>query len=243
MKDLGRILFAISFAILGGLLIGAHGFGDVWPTVPKWMPARAALTMLSGLVLVASSIALLVPRTARAGAMVLAGFLVVEILVLKLPHVVAHPLVVGVYEDGAESLACLGGAWTIIAMLYGGTPAQRRPGQIAFALALLPFGLAHFVYLELTAPLIPSWLPFHVVLAYLTGAANIAAGLGILLGVRPWLAATLEAVMVSLFTLLVWVPIVAGAPTKLSNWSEICLSAAISGAAWAVARSFAVTKP
>jgi uncharacterized membrane protein len=239
VSDFGRILFAVSFAVLGGLLAGVQGFADVWPTVPKWAPAREALAMLSGVVLLIGGVGLLVPRIARVGALVLAGFLVLELLVLKLPHVVAHPLLMGVYEDGGESLACLGGAWVIFAMLphAGGRFENVRIGQILFGLALVPFGLAHFVYLDQTAPLIPSWLPFPVTLSYLTGAAHIAAGLGILFGVLPWLAATLEAVMVSLFTLLVWVPAIVRAPSPLPNWSELCVSAAISGAAWVIAGS------
>ena len=236
--DLGRILFATSFAALGGLLLAAHGFGDVWPTIPKWMPARDVLTMLSGIVLLVGGIGALVPRGAPVSAMVLAGFMSFELLVLKLPHIVAHPLLMGVYEDGAETLACLGGAWTIIAMLHDAAPVQRRPGRIAFGLALIPFGLAHFIYLDLTAPLIPAWLPFHVALAYGTGAAYVAAGLAILSGVQARLAATLTAVMVSLFTLIIWVPAIVSAPGKLGNWSELLISAAITGAAWAVAQSY-----
>jgi hypothetical protein len=115
---------------------------------------------------------------------------------------------------------------------------SARAGQILFALALPAIGLSHFFYLNLTAPIIPSWLPFHVPLAYFTGAAHIAAGAGILLGILPRLAATLEAVMVSLFTLLVWVPVVAATPTSHSGWTEIAVSTAITGAAWAVAGSF-----
>jgi uncharacterized membrane protein len=239
VAGLGKILFAVSLAVLGGLLAGAHGFADVWPTVPKWAPARDALAMLSGVVLLAGGLALLVPRVARIGALVLAAFFVVEMLVLKLPHVVGHPLLMGVYEDGGESLACLGGAWVIFVTLphAGGRLANMHIGQILFGLALVPFGLAHFVYLDQTAPLIPHWLPFPVTLSYLTGAGHIAAGLGILSGVLPWLAATLEAAMVSLFTLLIWVPAIIAAPKLLPNWSELCISAAISGAAWAVAGS------
>jgi hypothetical protein len=44
--------------------------------------------------------------------------------------------------------------------------------------------------------------------------------------------------MVSLFTLIVWVPAVIAAPASRGNWAEICASAAISGAAWTVSESF-----
>lgn len=162
---------------------------------------------------------------------------------LQTPHVIAHPLVEGVWEETGESVICIAGAWTIFSLLTRNAGALAkygnvRAGQIVFALALPAIGLSHFFYLDETAPLIPSWLPFHVALAYFTGAAWIAAGLAILSGVLARPAAILTAIMTSLFTLLVWVPMVIAAPASRGNWSEICVSAAISGAAWAVAGSF-----
>ncbi|HEY2885510.1 MAG TPA: hypothetical protein VGJ08_09880 [Rhizomicrobium sp.] len=152
-----------------------------------------------------------------------------------------HPLVETSWYSASENLILLAGAWTIFSLVPAGALARFRhvrAGQILFALALPAIGLSHFFYLDQTAPLIPPWLPFHVPLAYLTGAAHIAAGAAILLDVLPRLAATLEAVMVSLFTLLVWVPTVSSHLANRFDWSEICVSTAIAGAAWAVAESF-----
>ena len=238
----GRILFALSFAALGALTIGFHGFALAWPPVPNWLPRHGPLVALSGAILLASGIALLMPRAARPAALALAGFLFFQLTLLHAPHIAAHPLVEGMWESMSETLAELAGAWTIFSMLpRKGSALARfgnvRAGQVLFALALPAIGLSHMIYLDETAPLIPAWLPYHVPLAYLTGAAHIAAGVGILFGVLPRLAATLEAVMLSSFTLIVWVPMVARAPARLPDWSELCVSAAISGAAWAVAES------
>lgn len=41
--------------------------------------------------------------------------------------------------------------------------------------------------------LVPTWLPLRVSWVYLTGAGHVAAGLAILIGVVPRLAAVLEA--------------------------------------------------
>lgn len=240
---LGRVLFAVSFATLGGLIMGLHDFARVWQPLPKSMFYHGPLAIASGVVLLTGGIALLVPRAARMSALVLTGFLLLRLLLLQIPLILAHPLAELSWYSLSENLIFVAGGWTIFSAVprRGAAPATLdgvRIGQILFALALPAIGLSHMFYLNLTAPLIPAWLPLHVCLAYFTGAAHIAAGVGILFGVLPRLAATLEAVMVSLFTLLVWVPMVIAAPANLPDWAEICVSTAIAGAAWAVAESF-----
>jgi uncharacterized membrane protein len=238
MPNLGRIAFGVTFAILGALFLGFHDLALLW--IPKIVPWRDVPATAIGVLLIAGGIGLLIPRAAGPSALLLASLLLLRFL-FQLRFVVAAPLVEVNYESSGETLAEIAGAWTIFAIVaregaarFGGT----RTGQILFGLALLPFGLSHFFYLNMTAPLIPSWIPFHVALSYFTGAAHFAAGIAILLSVLARLAATLEATMVSLFTILVWIPAVFAAPMSRSNWSEIVTSAAISAAAWAVAGSF-----
>jgi len=228
--------------LAGALSIAFHDFALVFGQVAKTVTAHDALAMASGAILLVGGLALLAPWSARIAAFALALVLLLFLLLLRSPGVVVRPLVEASWYGVGETLTMVAGAWTIFSMLPArGEPLARigsvRAGQIAFALALIPLGLAHFFYMARTAPLIPAWLPFHVPLAYATGAAHIAAGLGILLGVLPRLAVTLEAVMVSLFTLIVWVPAVIATP-KPDAWTELAVSAAISGAAWAVAESY-----
>ena len=135
----------------------------------------------------------------------------------------------------SEIVVLFAGAWVLCA---AHTRAVRI-AQLIFGLALIPFGLSHFVYLNLTAPLIPAWIPFHTGWAYFTGAAHLAAGFGVLLGIYPRLAAAMEAAMLSAFTGLVWIPAILATPTKQSVWSEFTISWAISAGAWVVAASIA----
>ncbi|HEX3430957.1 MAG TPA: hypothetical protein VHT03_08725 [Rhizomicrobium sp.] len=243
ITGLGRIIFGVSFAALGGLSLFVPGFVAEWGIVPRWMPAHEAVAMLAEVVLLAGGLALLLPRLARPAALVLAILLLLRLIALHAKPVAQHPLVELTWEELSESLIFVAGGWTIVSLLPRQSGARAVPGnvhagQILFALALPAIGLSHFFYLKLTAPLIPSWLPFHVPLAYFTGAAWIAAALAILARVLARLAATLLATMVSLFTLLVWIPMLIAAPATLGNWAEFCVSAAITGAAWAVAESF-----
>jgi len=121
-------------------------------------------------------------------------------------------------------------------------------GQVAMRAALVLFGLtcifygwSHFLYAAYTASMVPMWLPSHLGIAYFTGAAHIAAGVAIAVAILPGLAATLEATMMSLFGLLVWVPSFferprpdwAGAPAN--QWSELVATVMLAASAWIVA--------
>jgi hypothetical protein len=66
---------------------------------------------------------------------------------------------------------------------------------------------------------------------------------GVLVGVFPRLAATLEAAMIGVFTALVWVPLVVKEPTSQLNWTGFLVSWTIATAAWVVAGSLASRQP
>jgi uncharacterized membrane protein len=87
-----------------------------------------------------------------------------------------------------------------------------------------------------TADLVPAWLPYRIGWACVTGAGQIACGLGVLFSVRPRVAARTEAGMISLFMVLVWGPAILAAPTTRMPWTAFFISWTIASAAWAVAQ-------
>jgi uncharacterized membrane protein YphA (DoxX/SURF4 family) len=115
--------------------------------------------------------------------------------------------------------------------------AITRTSRILYALALPTIGLSHFVYSAGTASMVPGWIPFHLGFAYLTGAGHAAAGVGILLGIVPRLAAFLEASMVSCFVLLLHAPGVCSAPGDRLQWTMLLVATAYAGACWTMAAS------
>lgn len=135
---------------------------------------------------------------------------------LPIPYLIAMPQREGRWLGTGEIAMLLAGGWVLFAQLSGLdktgffshiTGAKGvRIARIVFGLAVLPVGLSHIVYTQITASLIPSWLPFRTGLAYLTGFGQIACGLAILFSIWPRTAALIEAGMLALFAFLVWGP-------------------------------------
>lgn len=242
------IFFAVGIIGLGGLALVYGDFAEEWGSVEKWIPARPALVYASGIIMLFCGSSLLLGRTRTLSIRILFPFLIGGFL-LKVPALVRTPLVEVNWESAGELALLLSGGWILFATLSGfreGSPFAFATGdrgvriaRIIFALALMPIGISHFVYLKYTADLVPAWLPFRPAWVCLSGAGHIAAGLGVLFSVLPRLAATLEAAMLAGFTVLVWVPKIVSGPATLGTWAEFFASWAIAACAWLVAESYA----
>ena len=238
-------LFAVGLIGLGVLALIYGDFALVWQPVPEWLPARTAVAYASGVLMILLAGGLLIPRTRVWAARTLFPYLFVWAL-LKVPDVLTKPMSEGSWLGLGELTLLLSGGWTLFALLSGVSKDSAlalvsgeraiRMARILFAVSIVPIGLSHLVYLDATVSYVPRWLPFPRGWACLTGAGQMASGLGVLFNVLPRIAAWAEAGQITIYTLLVWLPALFSDPSRL-NRTAFFISWIFGAAAWAVAQN------
>jgi uncharacterized membrane protein len=244
IDSVGHALFAAIVIALGIVGLVEGEFSPVWQPVPKGVPAHEILVYACAMISLAAGIGLLCRRIAAVAACVLLVQLTIWLLVFRVSALVRAPAAFEAWDGCAETAVMVAGARVLYAWFAGGGFAGGDRGlriaRVLYGLALIPFGLGHFVYIDQTAAMVPDWLPVHVAWAYFTGGAFLAAGAAILVGVFARQAAALSTLQIGLFTLLVWVPIVAAGSTTADQRSEFGLSSALTASAWVVAESYRI---
>ncbi|HET7930755.1 MAG TPA: hypothetical protein VFL63_05145 [Rhodanobacteraceae bacterium] len=242
----GRVLFAAAMIALGitGLVNG--DFALVWQNVPAHLPGRAVIAYVCAVIELATGAGLLFERMLVPAARVLFPFMVLWVVLLKIPGVVRAPLDVGSWGGIGEIGTMLAGAWCLFAMHAG----ARHPGFAVGAsgirasrwllVSTLPMLGAEVIVdaVRMGDKIMQPWLqllPHPMAWACFTGVCSIAAALALLLGVWPRLAATLEAAMVGLIGLLYWAP---DLTTGRTATTAFIITILVAAGAWVVADSY-----
>jgi len=234
----GRIFFGASAVLYSVILFVWHDAG-AWEgmSIPK-LPAGDVIADLVAVALLLGGVLIVAPRMAHIGAVVLSAVFIIFSLA-SLPPVIADPLHYPPYIGFFEIFSLVWGA----VALYGATDARAtvsagtaRVARLLLGVCTVSMMTAQIYYLTYTASLVPVWIPPNQMFwAVLTTAAFGLAAIAMLINVRARLAMLLMTLMVALFGILVWIPIVIGAPQKHFNWGEFAVTMLIAGATWMVA--------
>jgi len=111
---LGHILFAIGLMGLGVLSLGSGDFAYTWQPVPQWVIWRASLARLSGLLLCATGIVLLIRPAVHYSAILVSLYLALVMFALHLPYVLFRLTDVGRWLGPGESLTLVCGGWILV---------------------------------------------------------------------------------------------------------------------------------
>ena len=177
LNTLGRIFYAL--AILGfGIQYALYGhLRRGIPLCPIWLHPNTLLAYALAALCIAAGLALLTTwRTTTASLILGLVFLATSVLYLLHFNYVA-------YDGNGRTLflecISLAASALILHGISSGNKYSLMPGRLFFAIAMIVFGIQHFLYVGFLATLVPHYLPAHHVWVLATGLALIAAGLSI----------------------------------------------------------------
>ncbi len=240
----GRILFGASAAMFGMICLMWHD-ADTWQSLHFILnlPAGSAIGGVLMVALIVGGILLLLPKATRTASIVL-GIVLALFSLACLRDIVKVPNAYFTYGSFFEQFSMLCGALAVCALTEPNVARAallRHVARLGLGLSAVSFTVAQIVYPKITADLVPKWIPpSQMFWTILTTVAFALAAIALLLNVKARLVARLLALMLVLFGLLVWLPLVIMHPQTHNDWSEFALNALIAGACWVVADSLNV---
>ena len=245
----GPLFFAIPMAVFGADHFIAPRL--VATLVPSWIPWHLIWVYLVGVALMASALSIVTEKHSVLAATLLSAMLFSFVLLISVPNLVASPgdrfVLAVLLRDSSFS----GGALAYALAQTREWPKRRLSGMttlVCFVLGVtsLVFGIEHFLHPEFVPvvplrQLMPSWIPGHLFLAYVTGAVLVAASLCLLFRWRARMAAAWLGIISFVLVLFVYLPIMASKLSDIANGLNYVVDTlAFSGAALLLANALPV---
>jgi hypothetical protein len=228
-SNLGRHVFGVAALAFGLITMAWHDYNG-W-NQPRYLVYAAAAALIFG------GAAIQFPRIAKMGAAVL-GVVYLVFTLQCVQRIVSAPRIYNSWGNFFEQFSLVAGAAIVYARLSSPWSAKtlNRIGRILLCLCTASFALEQAFYLQPTASLVPKWLPPNQMFWAVTTTVFFALAAVALLTNRVALLATrLLTMMLVLFGLLVWIPLLLSDLRNHSNWSETVETFAIAGTAWILA--------
>ncbi len=227
--NLGRHVYGVAAMAFGLIILAWHDYNG-WHQ-PRYLVYAAAVALFLG------GAAIQFRWTAKTGAVVLGAVYLVFAL-LCVPGIVAKPRIYNSWGNFFEQFSLVTGAAIVYARLSSAWSREtlNRIGRILLGICVASFTLEQAIYLGATASLVPKWLPPSQMFWAVTTTVLFALAAVALLANRMALVATrLLTMMLVIFGLLVWAPLLLSDPHNYTNWSESAETFAIAGTAWILA--------
>jgi uncharacterized membrane protein YphA (DoxX/SURF4 family) len=222
----GRLMLAAGLVGFGLVsLLFDHSLDGLEP-----FELQPAAVWLNSGVLVLGGIGLVWSRTAPKVALGL-WILLTLLFFVHTPGLVAEPDNAVRWVSALEVLGLLAACMLIAAPDRADC---RLVGRLMVGLMLIVFGAVHWLYVEAIAGMIPEWMPGRTLWPWVTGAANVAAGLALVSGLMARLASALVGAMFASWILLVHLPRLLATPGERGEWVAAALAFALAGVVWTV---------
>ena len=207
--------------------------------VSSWtLPGRFVFLDATAAAQIAGGIAIQFPRSARLGAIVLLAVYVLFACTF-VPEIFAQPGVFASWGDVFYALGLVVGAVVAYSLASPTVPETERPANaavIVFGVCNISYAIEQVEFFARTASLVPKWIPLGGSFwAIATTVAFALGGVSLVVRYKALLASRLLTVMLLIFGVTIWIPMLIAKPGQPGNWSEGLETFALAGAAWIVA--------
>jgi hypothetical protein len=231
---MGRFIFGGAAVLLGVASLVLHS-----QLISNWqLPGAAAFVVVTSVAQIVGGAAILFRKTMVPGAITL-GVVYLVISLTFVPGVVAQPGVYASWGNVFYQLALVAGAVVAYGLAGPSQPYAATLWRVAvmlFGLCNISFAIEQVEFLGRTVSLVPKWIPPNGMFwAIATTIAFGLAGVALIVGYKSLLASRLLALMLMVFGVAIWIPILIADPKTHGNWSEGLETFAIAGVAWMVA--------
>ncbi len=192
---------------------------DIMQMVPDYMPARLFWAYFVGCALLATATSLIAMKCVRLSSTLLGIMFLLFVLMMDLPAAIADPRTRLTWNLVLRESAYAGGAWALAGSL-GRESQTGKPnwmvliGRITLAIASIFYGVQQILHPELApgvpdVDLTPAWAPLHSLWGYPVGTLLLVAGGALLFNKYPRTAAASIGGVMTLLTVLLYVPLLA----------------------------------
>jgi len=232
LSHIGRIFYGVAIAATGLLTVYYRDFPYYFiPPHHVWLTDHVAAIYLSGALLFAAGAWIVWGERLAPVCLSLAAALVLIFCFYFIPYELSTSAIYmhyGAWENAAKELALAGGALVV---------AGRKIGRVLFALAIISFGVDHYVYAHEATGYMPTWIHHQLFWIYFTGTCLLGSGIAILLKIRVRLAATLLGIMILIWVIMLHIPKVIASPVAVDGGEAVSalIALAYCGIAFAIA--------
>ncbi len=211
---LGPVFEAVALAIFAAEhFLAARELAAI---VPRWLPSPLFWTYFVGAALLAAAISFIAWRYVRWSASLLALLFLIIVATIDLPNLPQH-----IHERLFWTLTVRETAFAGGAMVLAGSQWPRGKsagttlillGRFIVAVTFIFYAIEHFLFPRNVpgVPLekmTPDWMPAPTLIAYITGATLLAAGVGLMIRRTRRTAAATAGTVLLLLTIFFYIPI------------------------------------
>jgi hypothetical protein len=234
VEVMGRHVFGAASLLLGIACLALHD-----QLISTWqLPGATAFIIVTSVGLIVGGIAIQTRKTDRLGAIVL-GLVYLLCALTLVPAIFAQPGVYASWGNVCYGLALVAGAMVAYGLALPTLHDARalcKAAVILLGVCSASFAVEQLEFLARTASLVPKWVPPGAM--FWTIATTIAFGLAaisLISGYKSLLSSQLLTLMLIIFGVAIWIPMLIADPGNHGNWSEGLETFAIAGATWIVA--------